>query len=45
MDVVLWILGVLFVLGGIGSLLRKQIIWGAISIVIGMALGGWGFFA
>ncbi len=45
MQTVLWIIGVLFVIGGIFSLFRRQWIWGAISIVIGMALGGFGFFA
>lgn len=45
MGTVLWIIGVLFVIGGIFSLLRRQIIWGIVSIVIGMALGGFGIFA
>lgn len=45
MQTVLWIIGVLFVIGGIFSLLRRQLIWGIISIIIGMAIGGFGFFA
>jgi len=45
MVVLVWILGVLFVVGGVFSLLRRQWIWGTVSILIGMALGGFGFFA
>ncbi len=44
MDVVLWIIGVLIFLGGIGSLFRRQFLWGIILILVGMAIGGFGFF-
>lgn len=44
MQTVLWIIGVLFVIGGIFSLLRRQLLWGVVSILIGMALGGFGIF-
>jgi uncharacterized membrane-anchored protein len=45
MDVVLWIIGALVFLSGVGALFRRRILWGLILIVVGMALGGWGFFA
>jgi hypothetical protein len=45
MQTVLWIIGVLLVVGGVLSLLRRQILWGAVLVVIGMAVGGFGFFA
>lgn len=45
MVVLVWILGVVFVVGGVFSLFRRQWIWGSVSILIGMSLGGFGFFA
>jgi hypothetical protein len=45
MQTVLWIIGVLLVVGGVLSLLRRQLLWGAVLVVIGMAVGGFGFFA
>jgi hypothetical protein len=44
MSTILWVLGVLAVIGGVFALLRREFIWGAVLIVVGMALGGFGFF-
>jgi uncharacterized membrane-anchored protein len=45
MQTVLWIIGILIFLSGIGAIFRKQVIWGIILIVVGMAVGGFGFAA
>lgn len=45
METLLWILGILFIVGGAVSLWRRQILWGIVSIVIGMAIGGFGLFS
>lgn len=39
MDVLLWILAVLLVVGGVVALLRKEILWGAVLIVVGLLVG------
>jgi len=44
MVVLTWILSVVFVVGGVFSLFRRQWIWGTVSILIGLALGSYGFF-
>ncbi len=44
MQTVLWILGIVAVIAGAFALFRRQWLWGAILIIVGMALGGFGFF-
>jgi hypothetical protein len=39
MDVLLWVVAVLLVVGGAVALLRKQILWGAVLIVVGLLVG------
>ena len=39
MDIVLWILAVLLVVGGVVSLVRKQWLWGAVLIIVGLLVG------
>lgn len=43
MSTVLWIIGAILVIGGIGSLFRKQWVWGIVLIVVGGLVGGFGF--
>jgi hypothetical protein len=39
MDIVLWILAVLLVVAGVVSLVRKQWLWGAVLIIVGLLVG------
>ena len=39
MTFVLWILAVILVIGGIFALIRKQILWGIVLIVVGLLVG------
>jgi len=39
MAFVLWILAVILVIGGIFALIRKQILWGIVLIVVGLLVG------
>jgi hypothetical protein len=39
MDLILWILAVVLVVSGILALFRRQILWGIILIIIGLAVG------
>lgn len=39
MDTVLWVLAVLLVVGGVVALLRKEILWGVVLIVVGLLVG------
>ena len=39
MDIVLWIIAVVLVVAGIVSLVRKQFLWGAVLIVVGLLVG------
>ncbi len=39
MELILWILAVVLVVSGILALFRRQILWGIILIVIGLAVG------
>lgn len=39
MATVLWIIAVLLVVSGIFALLRKQILWGIVLIVVGLLVG------
>ena len=39
MDILLWILAVLLVVAGVVSLVRKQWLWGAVLIIVGLLVG------
>jgi hypothetical protein len=39
METLLWILAVLLVVGGIVALVRREVLWGAILIVVGLLVG------
>lgn len=39
MAFLLWILAVILVLSGIGALLRKQMVYGAVLIILGLLVG------
>ena len=39
MTTLLWILAVVLVVSGIVALLRRQILWGAVLIIIGLLVG------
>lgn len=39
MDVLLWILAVVLVIAGVVALLRKEIVWGVVMIVVGLLVG------
>lgn len=39
MDLVLWIIAALLVLAGIFALIRREFIWGAVLIVLGLLVG------
>lgn len=39
MELVLWILAVVLVVAGILALFRKQVLWGVVLIVVGLAVG------
>lgn len=39
MDILLWIVAVVLVVGGVVALLRKEIVWGAVLIVLGLLVG------
>ena len=39
MELILWILAVILVVSGIVSLVRGQILWGIVLIVVGLAVG------
>ena len=39
MEFILWILAVILVVAGIVSLLRSQILWGVVLIVVGLLVG------
>jgi hypothetical protein len=46
MEILLWILAIILIVAGVLALLRRQILWGVVLIVIGLILGpGWGVFA
>lgn len=44
MSTVLWIIGIVVFVAGIFALVRKQWLWGAVLVVVGMIIGGFGFF-
>ena len=39
MATVLWIIAVVLVIAGILAILRKQVLWGAVLIVVGLLVG------
>ena len=39
MALILWILAVLLVISGIVALLRKEYLWGAVLIIVGLLVG------
>jgi len=39
MTFVLWLLAVILVVSGIVALLRRQILWGAVLIIVGLLVG------
>jgi len=39
MATLLWILGVVLIIAGIVSLVRRQILWGVVLIVVGLLVG------
>ncbi len=39
MTFILWILAVILVVAGIFALIRKQILWGIVLIVVGLLVG------
>ena len=39
MATVLWILAVILVISGIFAIIRKQLVWGIVLIVIGLLVG------
>ena len=39
MDTILWIIAVILVVSGIFAILRKQVLWGVVLIVVGLLVG------
>jgi hypothetical protein len=39
MDLILWLIAVILVVGGIVSLLRGQLLYGALLIIVGLLIG------
>lgn len=39
MDTILWIIAVILVIGGIFAIIRRQILWGIVLIVVGCLVG------
>lgn len=39
MATILWIIAVVLVIAGILALMRKQILWGAVLIIVGLLVG------
>lgn len=39
MDLILWIIAVILVVSGIFALIRKQLLWGVVLIVVGLLVG------
>jgi hypothetical protein len=39
MEVLLWIIAVVLVVAGIVALLRRQLLWGIVLIVVGLLVG------
>jgi hypothetical protein len=39
MEFILWLIAVILVVVGIGALLRREIVWGVLLIVVGLLVG------
>ena len=39
MEIILWILAVILVVSGIVALARRQLLWGAVLIIVGLLVG------
>lgn len=39
MDLILWIIAAILVIGGIVALVRGQVLWGIVLIVVGLIVG------
>lgn len=39
MDIVLWVIAAILVVAGVVSLVRKQWVWGAVMVVLGLLVG------
>jgi hypothetical protein len=39
MDLILWIIAVVLVVAGIFALFRRQLLWGAVLIIVGLLVG------
>jgi hypothetical protein len=39
MDLILWILAVVLVVAGVLAIIRKQVLWGVVLIVVGLIVG------
>lgn len=39
MEIVLWVLAVILVVAGIVALVRRQLLWGAVLVVVGLLVG------
>ncbi|MEI2641555.1 MAG: GPGG-motif small membrane protein [Candidatus Nanopelagicales bacterium] len=39
MDLILWIIAAVLVIGGIVALVRGQVLWGIVLIVVGLVVG------
>jgi hypothetical protein len=39
MTTLLWLIAVVFVIGGIVAVVRKEVLWGAALIIVGLLIG------
>ena len=39
MDILLWVIAVALVVAGVVALVRKQFLWGAVLVVVGLLVG------
>jgi hypothetical protein len=39
MDLILWIIAVILVVSGIFALVRRQLLWGIVLIIVGLLVG------
>jgi hypothetical protein len=39
MDILLWVIAVVLVVAGVVALVRKQLLWGAVLVVVGLLVG------
>jgi len=39
MELVLWIIAVILVVSGVFAIIRKQLLWGIVLIVVGLVVG------